>query len=155
MEQSSDSSLRLWWWLFPVTYVAHIAEEYWGSFQINHVLAPTTGISATRFLVLQTLGVVLMVLGILISQRLHFAHQMLIILTAIVLGNSLIHFIRSLLLRTYDPGLFTALLLWLPLGSITLILLRGRVRWNRYVMGISIGLTVCGAVELISRLSSR
>ncbi len=42
----------------------------------------------------------------------------------LVLVNALVHMVHAVVFRGYNPGLFTAIVLFLPLGGITLALLR-------------------------------
>jgi Protein of unknown function with HXXEE motif len=147
---SSDGSRTIWAWLFPITYALHIAEEYWCDFP--GYLLRTHGVQLTsiRFLVLQSLGLTLMFLGIVLSRRFYFPNQMLIIFAAVVIGNSCNHVVGSILYRGYEPGLVTSLLLWLPLGTITLFRLWGQVKPGRYLMGATIGIAICAAIQVIT-----
>jgi hypothetical protein len=138
--------------LFPVTYVFHIAEEYWGGEGYPAYLLRVYGVefSATRFLILQSIGIVLMVTGILIARRLNFPHLLLVILATVFLKNALTHTVRSVPRMAYEPGLVTSLLLWLPLGSVTLFHLRGMMSGRRYLFGIAIGLAIGVAIEVMT-----
>ena len=41
----------------------------------------------------------------------------------LVLVNAVVHIVHAILFRRYNPGLFTALVLFLPMGVITLVLI--------------------------------
>jgi hypothetical protein len=138
--------------LFPLTYLFHIAEEYWAGEGYPAYLLRTYGteLSPTRFLMLQSLGMALMVAGILIARNLRFPHLLLIILATVFLKNSLTHTIRSVLRAEYEPGLLTSLVLWLPLAAVTLFSLRGLMSGGRYLLGIVIGLAIGITIELMT-----
>jgi len=149
--QSEDSSgTFLVPWLFPLTYLLHIADEYLADFPGHLLQTQGVVLSPARFLILQSLGLLLMVGGIVLSRRLGFANQMLVILAAIVLGNSLVHAGRSVSFSGYEPGLLTSLLFWVPLGTVTLLRSRHQVSVWRYILGVAVGLAICTLVELIT-----
>ena len=79
---SSDTTTTIWSWLFPVTYLIHIAEEYWGGGGYSAYLLRLRGVhlSPTRFLLAQSIGVILVVVGIMLARRFNFPHMMLVIL---------------------------------------------------------------------------
>jgi Protein of unknown function with HXXEE motif len=138
-------------WLFPVTYLLHIAEEYFADFPSHMLLTQGIFLSHQLFLFLQTAGLILMVLGILISHRLHFPNQMFVILAALIIGNSFVHMARSITFGGYEPGMLTSLLLWLPLGIATLLSLRRKMTRWRFVFNVATGIAISAAVEIISR----
>jgi hypothetical protein len=146
----SGISDRLLAWLFPLTYSLHIAEEYWAGF--HAYLRQTRGIalSNTRFALLQILGLLLMIVGVYLSRQLGFSNRMLLILAAVVIGNSLIHIFRSIRYGVYEPGLVTALFLWLPVGVFTIVRVWQHMNRKRYFVGVVIGIAICAAVEIIT-----
>lgn len=150
--QNSITDSALFLLLFPVTYLFHIAEEFWGGEGYPAYLLRAHGIhfSATRFVILQTIGIILILLGILIARRLNFPHLLLVILATVFLKNALIHIIRSAFAVEYQPGLVTSVLLWLPLGLGTLLHFRRSMRARRYVLGLAIGLAISVAIEMIT-----
>ncbi len=149
-EDSSGTSNRFLAWLFPITYLLHITEEYLADFPGRLLRTQGVILSPTRFVVLQSLGLSLMVVGIVLSRRLGFANQILVILSAVVIGNSLIHAGRSIVFGGFEPGLVTSLLFWLPLGTVTLFSGWHKMNASRYIVGMAVGIAVCAAVEIIT-----
>jgi hypothetical protein len=139
-------------WLFPLTYLLHIAEEYWGGEGYPAYLLRVHGVnfSGTRFLILQSIGILLMVGGILIASRLNFPHMLLIMLATVSLTNALTHTFSSILTYGYEPGLVTSVLVWLPLGTFTLLRLFGLMNNGRYLLGVTIGLAISAAIRMIT-----
>jgi hypothetical protein len=87
---------------------------------------------------------------------LRFPVTMLAMLSAIVLGNSLIHIVRSVSDRTYTPGLVTAVTLWLPLVILTLKEIWPASSTGKLLFALSVGLIANYVVELITfRSTSR
>lgn len=138
--------------LFPLTYLAHVAEEYWaGGGYCDYLLKSySVELSERRFLALQTLGLSLMSLGIILGIILGFPLTMIAILSVIVIGNALVHVFRSVHRRIYSPGLITAIALWLPLGSISLITVWPNTSTARLLVALFVGVVANWIVELIS-----
>ena len=153
----SDGWIKLLSWLFPVTYLIHIAEEYWGGEGYSDYLLRIRGVhlSPARFWVAQVIGAMLMITGIVLARRLRFLFVMLVIIGSIIMINGLTHAITALKEGGYGPGLFSSLFLWIPLGLTTLIYLRNRcIRW-KYWMAIGIGVAVNLAIDLFTMRGAR
>jgi uncharacterized protein with HXXEE motif len=146
----STTSTNLWSWLFPITYLLHICEEYWGGEGYSAYLLRLRGIqfSPTRFLVVQAIGLALMIVGIILARRLQFPNQLSVILGAVVLVNGLTHTILSLAYAEYVPGLITSILLWIPLGIATLIAFRRSMPGARYWLCVALGAGIDSIIEL-------
>jgi Protein of unknown function with HXXEE motif len=153
----SDTWLIFWLILFPLTYLLHIAEEYWGGGGYSAYLLRShfVELSPARFLVLQSLGLFLMLIGFLVSIPLRFPFTMLTIIATVILVNGVVHSSRSLIEWSYTPGLFTAVLLWVPLGVITLINTWSNMRIGRFAFAVLTGLAVSLLVELIAMRGGR
>ncbi len=153
----SNSAIAFWLWLFPATYLIHIADEYWTGGGYSAYLLKTRGVTLppTRFLLLQGLGVVLMTVGVTLASRLNFPRMMAVILGATVLVNGITHTTTSVVHRGYGPGLLSSLLIWIPLGALTLFRLRGNMSVSRYWVGVIIGLAVNGLVGVLTMRGGR
>jgi uncharacterized protein with HXXEE motif len=148
----SQTSLTLWSWIFPLTYLLHIAEEYWVGVGYPAYLFRLRGVylSPTRFLLGQSIGVALVVTGILLARRFKFRNMMFVILGAVVLVNGLTHTLTSIRYWEYGPGLMTSILLWLPLGIATLIRFKDRISKRQFWIGVAIGIVINIAVGVIT-----
>ncbi|HEX8180791.1 MAG TPA: HXXEE domain-containing protein [Pyrinomonadaceae bacterium] len=151
------SGTGLWPWLFPVTYLVHIAEEYWGGAGFSAHAAQERGINfpPRRFLLLTGLGGLLMIAGITLAQSLKFPQLLLVIFGTVVLINSLSHSLSSLRKGKYNPGLISAVLLWLPLGAITLFSLRSGMTGQRYACAVAIGISIHAVVSWLALRGER
>ena len=148
----TTTTFVLWLALFPLSYIAHLAEEYWASGGYSDYLLRRYCIelSPRQFLVLQSLGLFLMIVGAWLAVVLRFPVTMLAILSAIVLGNSLVHLMRSVVDRTYTPGLVTAVTLWLPLSVLTVRQIWPAASVAKLLLALFVGLLVNYVVELIT-----
>lgn len=112
-----------WWvWLFPATYVAHVAEEYgagegfpaWISRAVGFDLAPGL------FLAYNVFGLAMMLVGVWLVLRVRRMEWIVTTMATAFLLNALSHAVASAVTRTYSPGLVTGLALWVPLCAWTL-----------------------------------
>jgi hypothetical protein len=154
LKHFSESSALRWATLFPVTYLLHIAEEYYcgGGFPQYMREYYQLNLTETRFLILQLIGVVGMIVGLWLSVKLRFPKTMLVILAAAVLKNGAIHLIRSAANARYEPGLITGAAIWIPLGLTTIYFNRAEMSSIRLIFSIATGLGISGLVELIQVL---
>jgi hypothetical protein len=153
----SKTSTAHWALLFPVTYFFHILEEYYGGEGYSAYLLRLREIhlSETRFLLVQTIGLTLMIVGIILARRLRFPNQLSVALGAVTLVNGLTHVILSLVYTEYVPGLITSLILWIPLGLATLVCLKPTMRESRYWLCLTVGVGINGIIELITTKSGQ
>lgn len=137
--------------LFPLSYVLHIAEEYWGGEGYVAYLYRLRGVhmSTVRFLVFQSFGVFLISLGLFLSVKMKWPRFMLTILGALVLSNGISHTITAIHDGHYGPGLITSVL-WIPLGLVTLFHLFGDMPTLRFIIAASIGVGINVTVALIA-----
>jgi hypothetical protein len=140
-------------WLFVITYVIHIAEEYWGGEGYSAHLLQSRGVymSPSRFLVLQAIGIALMATGVFIAKRFKFPNAMTIILGAAVLGNAITHIVNSLRTLKYEPGLISAVVVWVPLGLFSILYFRRYVlNARRFWVSIAIGIGINVVIGVIT-----
>ena len=147
----------LWLSLFPLTYVIHFAEEYWGGEGYSAYLYRLRGVhlSPVRFVAFQAFGFVLFVAAGVISRQLKFPEFMIVILGALVLCNGITHTITALWDGGYGPGLYSSMLLWIPLGGLTLVLMFGRISHSRLALATLIGFAINGLVALVAMRGGR
>jgi len=153
-----DRATVLWSWLFPLSYLVHIAEEYWGGEGYPAYIFRLRGVhmSTTRFLFAQGIGAVLVTLGVVLARRFKFLPLMLVILAAVVTGNALTHAATALSILAYGPGLWSTLFLWGPLGILTLIRFKSALDDQRqYWLAIAIGIGINIVVGVLTMRGGR
>ncbi len=148
-EPTSNIPVVPWLSLFVITYVIHIAEEYWGGEGYSAHLLETKGVymSPSRFLIVQAIGVALMAAGVLIAKRLRFPNALAVIYGATVLGNAVTHIVSSLRAFEYEPGLISSIVVWIPLGLFTILyfrryMLNAKRFWISIAIGVAINLVI-------------
>lgn len=149
---SFNATDALWPWLFPLAYLAHIAEEYWGGDGYSAYLSRTKGVMLTsgRFLFMTGIGCVLMIAGIPVARVLGFPQLSMVILGTVFAANGVSHTISFVVKGRYNPGLVTGMLIWIPLGLVTLAQLSEKMSAARYFTAFLIGLGIQGVVSLLS-----
>ena len=147
-----QTTIAFWSWLFPLTYIIHIAEEYFGGEGYSTYLLRVRGVhfSPVRFLVIQSVAVVLMIVGIKLARRFNFPILMIVIMGATVLFNATTHVLSGIREGGYGPGLATSVLIWAPLGLASLVNFRNSMSASRYWMGIAIGLGINLIVAVVT-----
>lgn len=142
---------KFWPWLFPITYLIHIAEELYGGAGYSAYLEGLRGIHITpgRFMLAQGIGVVLMVAGIVLARQFKFSNFFNVVLGTTVLVNSFTHTIQTVVHGEYVPGLVTGLLIWLPLGVMTLVRFHRTMSRSRYGLAMALGAGINILVELL------
>jgi hypothetical protein len=152
MSETATKSVTLWSLLFPITYLIHITEEFYGGEGYPAYLKRLRGVemSPTKFLIGQAIGLALIVAGILIARRRNFPRQLLVILGTVVLINGLSHLVTSSYYRAYGPGLVSGVLIWIPFGLATLIRFKASMTSVRYWLYVAIGVGINIAIALIT-----
>jgi Protein of unknown function with HXXEE motif len=139
-----------WAWLFPISYLIHIAEEYWGGFPAW--IARFWGVesSLSNFLSWNGGALLMMTVGVAIALKTKSYRWLLVSFGTVVLINGLVHAGASVLTRSYSPGVISGLLLFIPLGAITLLRARKTVNRRTLRAGVIVGVLMHAVVVLLA-----
>lgn len=132
-------------WLFPPALLIHLTEEF-GGVGAEHGI----NLSLTSFLLLGLFGVASMVTLVLIARRLGFMPFVQLLLGTVFLVNAVSHTANTLHYARYNAGVVTGLLIFAPLGLLSILWLRGRMNRRKYFIAIAVGLGIHTAVTLIA-----
>ena len=151
-DSRSEKTISLLLWLIPATYVLHIAEEYWGGEGFPAYIARTRGahLTPSRFLLMNGIGCALMLLGVWLAHRYKFKQWLLVCLGMVAMGNGLSHTVNSILTREYNPGVVTVLLIWIPLGVVSLIYAKRKLAGRKFWVALAIGIGILLVVALLA-----
>jgi multisubunit Na+/H+ antiporter MnhF subunit len=146
-------------WLFPVTYVVHLLEEYFvaGGFPNWAQRALGIQLSNREFVAWNAFALAAMCAGALLVSRYRRFRYIEIGLAIAVLGNVAAHVLGSLATQTYSPGLITGVVVWIPLGWFRLrTVFRDSSRRGR-LAGICLGVLVTAVIltVLMSQLNDK
>jgi uncharacterized protein with HXXEE motif len=148
-----DISAVGWSWLFPVAVLVHIIEEYWGGVAFSTSPSEMRGVSLrpAQFLTLTAIGLGLLTVGVVLAHRLKFQQWLMVCLGTIVSINGLTHTASSIFKAEYNPGLISGVLIFIPLGVVTLLGLRRAMRRRRYCAALAAGIAIHGVISLLAR----
>jgi hypothetical protein len=140
-----------WIWLFPLTYLCHIAEEVWGGEGFAAWFDRVAGFHLTSraLIISNAAGWVAMTIGVLLVSRSSKWRWVLTALGGIVLMNFLLHAAGSIITRSYSPGLVSSGFFWLPLGLYTLVDEWRHAARSTFLKGL-IGVAVFHALLLVA-----
>ena len=146
----ADNFVGGWAWLFPLTYLAHIAEEYWGGFPAW--IARFWGVesSVANFLSWNVGALVLMCVGVGLVLATKSYRWLLVSFGTVVLINGVVHTVASVATWSYSPGTVSGLLLYVPLGLFTLRRAKRSVNARTMRAGIIVGVVMHAVVVLLS-----
>ena len=112
--------------------------------------------STARFLAAQSVGFILVTVGVILARRLKFLPMMLVILGALVAGNALTHTFTALSILEYGPGLLSSIFVWGPLGIATMIRYKSAIDDQRqYWIAIAIGIGINVVVGVLAMRGGR
>jgi hypothetical protein len=135
-------------WLLPVTFAAHIAEEYFAGFPAWFSRVAGARLTTERFFELSGLGWVAMAVAVTIATTIRPARVVLVVLATMVLTNAGLHAGASLVTAGYSPGTVTAVLLWIPLGVSVLVKLERELPPLVLAAGIGVGVAIHAMIVL-------
>jgi hypothetical protein len=155
-------------WLFPLAYGLHLAEETWAGEGLRAWIARVgvAPMTLPGFAAVNAVGLVLFVAGVVVATR-GAGHPrrgapepggrrpgdwIPVALATLVLLNAALHAGGTLLTRAYSPGLFTAIVGYVPLGGLTLLRALAQASGGTVWRGVLVG-TVAQAVVSALALS--
>lgn len=140
---------RLWPLLFPLTYLAHAAEEYFGGFPAWSGRYLGFHLTPWGFLQLNIVAWTLMLCGSVLASRFDSLRWLVVPLAAVTFINGCAHAIASVVTASYSPGLVSGLVLWVPIAAVTLrrshAALPRRLFWSGVGLGAALHAIVTGA----------
>lgn len=141
----SDGSLA---WLFPATYAVHIAEEHFGGFPGWFSRTFDANLTVAGFIAINTVGFAVIFMAAMGARARPELRGLLPALATAVMVNGSLHVILGALTRSYSPGAVSGLLLWVPLGALTLHACRSALPRTTFWTGVLAGLALQAAAFL-------
>ncbi|HEX5760866.1 MAG TPA: HXXEE domain-containing protein [Thermoanaerobaculia bacterium] len=142
------------WWLLllPVSFLLHIAEEWWAGegFAAWTARAVGTPIGTTRFLVVNSIAWPLFTLLTVLAVRRNAFAWFPTTFATIVLVNAALHILGTLATATYSPGLVTSLALYLPIGGLAFSAGRRQLAARSFALAVLTGVVIHSVVILIA-----
>jgi len=118
------SNVTPWWVIFlPIAFLAHICEEWLGGpgFPAWTQSTFSVGVSPARFVVMSASGLLVITVSIIAALQNRRDAWLAATFATMITVNGLLHGIATAASSTYSPGTITGLLVFVPLGSLTLL----------------------------------
>ena len=142
-------------WLFVPAYVVHLAEEWFGGFLDYVALIAGRPLPASAFLLINGTALVLAVGAIRAAVREERHGWIGVAIATVVLVNTVAHAAGAALTRSYAPGVVSAAVLYVPLGSLTMIRAIDQAPREVLTRGIVAGLLVHSLVFVLAYTCAR
>ena len=137
-------------WLLPLSYAAHILEEWFGGFPEWMALVIGSPLPRTAFIIINSVAMILMVLATRATTRRESNGWMGIAIATLLLVNGLLHVLGSLVTSSYSPGLFTGVVLYLPICQLVLMRAWAQADEAMFRQGVVAGLVLHALVIAIA-----
>jgi len=146
-DQSQNELVGLWAWYLPAAYVAHVAEEAFGGHGLMEWMAAGGGVrlSLSEFIGLNLVGAGLLCLAAWAARKSKVWRWPLVSGATIIFVNGICHIAVCVMTRSYVPGVWTGLFLYVPVGGILLFRLRRLMSPWLFASAIAIGIMIHGA----------
>lgn len=142
-------------WLFPVAYGCHVLEEWFGGFPEWFAAIRGVPLPSDAFILINAVALIVMIGATYRTIRDERHGWMGIGVATVVEVNALLHVLASISTGTYSPGLFTSVVLYMPLGQLTLLRAWGQATRSQFGVGVLAGCAAHAFVSAIALLTVR
>jgi hypothetical protein len=142
-------------WLFVPAYGVHLAEEWLANFPDWIARIVGRPLPEPAFFFINGCALVLIVAAIRAAVRDAQNGWMAVAIATIVLTNAAAHVAGTALTRSYSPGVISAIVLYVPLGTLTMIRAIDQVPPHHLTRGVGIGLALHALVFVIAFSAAR
>jgi hypothetical protein len=142
-------------WLFVPAYMVHMTEEWFTGFPASVARFAGRPLPDPAFLVINAVALALMIWAVRAATRSEDNGWMGIAIATIVLINTAFHSVGAIIMRSYAPGLVSAVVLYIPLGSLAMIRAFDHAPSAQVSRGIIMGVVVHAAVVVAAFVSTR
>ena len=146
--QNQSELAGTWVWFLPAAYVSHAAEEAFGGHGLMEWMAAGGGVrlSMAAFIGLNLVAAGILCLAAWAARRWKVWRWPLVSGATIVFSNGIWHLAICVMTRSYIPGVWTGLLLYVPVGGFLLLRLRRLMSPRLFASAIAIGIVIHGVV---------
>jgi hypothetical protein len=142
-------------WPFVPAYIIHVAEEWFAGFPAWVATATGRPLPASAFFANNGTALLLLVAGTRAAIRDERHGWIAVTVATIALVNTLAHAAGAALTRSYAPGLVSAVVLYVPLGTLTMIRAADRATPGHLSRGIAAGIVIHALVFGLAYASAR
>lgn len=142
-------------WLFAPAYAIHVAEEWFAGFPGWAAQITGRPIPDTAFIVINAVAMVALLAAVRAATRDERHGWMAVGIATIFLVNTAAHAAGAVITRSYAPGLISAVVLYVPLGSLTMVRAFDQAPRAHLARGIIAGLLIHAIVVIVALASTR
>ena len=137
-------------WPFVPALAIHVAEEWFAGFTTWVVQLTGRSMPDAAFIGINAVAMALLVLAINAATGDESKGWLAITIATVFLINTVSHVAGSLLTRSYSPGLFSAVVLYVPLGSLTMIRAADQASRATLTRGVIAGAAIHALVFVVA-----
>jgi len=147
-DQGRNQPVGPWAWLLPVAYAVHVVEEAFGGRGFTQWMAAGGGLhlSITEFIALNSVGISVLCLVAWAARESPAWRWLLVGGATILFVNGICHVAVCVATQGYVPGMWTGLVLYMPLGAVLLFVMRRLVPPRLFWLGVACGFIIHGTV---------
>ena len=142
-------------WLFVPAFAIHVAEEWFGGFTTWIEQVAGGPMSGAIFLAVNAAAMLLLVIGVRAASRAESYGWIAVTIATIALINTGAHAAGAALTESYSPGLISAVVLFAPLGSLTMIRALDQAPRGTIARGVIVGVVLHAFVFVVAFASTR
>jgi len=142
-------------WTLAAAYGVHVAEEWFTGFPAWTGRIVGRPVPDAAFLVINAVAAAVLITAIRLATRRESSGWIAVAIATIVLVNTMGHAAGAVFTGSYAPGLVSAVLLYVPLGSLTMIRAMDQAPREQLVRGIVAGVLIHTAVVVVAFASTR
>ena len=142
-------------WPFVPAFVLHVAEEWAADFPNWTARIAGRAMPDAAFLAINAMALALLIYGVLRATRSEEQGWIAVAIATIALVNLFAHAAAAVVTRAYAPGLVTAVVFYVPLGSLTMIRALGQAAATHIRRGVAWGFALHGLVFVAALAATR
>jgi hypothetical protein len=144
-------------WLFVPAYALHLVEELWAGPGLPAWIALLVGsrLPVPAFVAINAVAMILLIVGIRRATRTEDAGWIAVTVATIVALNAVLHLLGSIVTGTYSPGTVSGVVVYLPLGLLTLIRAAHQQDAAAFGRGVVAGLVIHAVVAALAFSATR
>jgi len=142
-------------WPFVPAYLIHVAEEWFAGFPQWLEQIAGRPVPGSAFLIISAVVLVVLIAAIRAATRAEHNGWLGVTIATIALINTAVHAGGAVLTQSYSPGLVSAVVLYVPLGSLVTIRAFDQAPRAQVQRGIFAGILLHALAFIVAFLSSQ
>ena len=142
-------------WPFVPAYMIHVAEEWFAGFPLWLEQIVGRPLPGSAFLLINAVALAMLIAAIRAATRAEHNGWLAVAIATIALINTTVHAAGAAITQSYAPGLVSAVVLYVPLGSLAMIRALDQAPRDQVRRGIIAGILLHAVVFIVAYLSAQ